>query len=62
MLLRPLLIPKGQYTEKGLYGLKNTLNFEGTERVEEGEGLVNTSQRKEKSGKTQEASTVNFGV
>ena len=32
MLLRPLLILKGQYTEKVLYGLKNTLNSEGTER------------------------------
>jgi len=34
MLLRPFLIPKGKYTEKGLYGLKNTLNFEGTKGVE----------------------------
>jgi len=62
MVLRTLLIPKGEYTEKGLYGLKNTLNSEGTEGVEKGEGLVNTSQRREKRGKTQEASTVNFGV
>jgi len=38
------------------YGLKNTLNFEGTK------GLVNTSRRRKKRGKTQEASTVNFGV
>jgi len=30
MLLRPFLIQKGQYTEKGLYGLKNTLIFERT--------------------------------
>ena len=44
MVLRTLLIPKGQ---KG---------------VEKGEGLVNTSRRREKRGKTQEASTVNFGV
>jgi len=56
MLLRPFFIPKG------LYGLKNTLNSEGTEGVEKGEGLVNTSQRRENGGKTQEASTVNFGV
>jgi len=32
MVLRTLLNPKGQYTDKGLYGLKNTLNSEGTER------------------------------
>ena len=44
MVLRTLLIPKGQ---KG---------------VEKGEGLVNTSRRREKRGKTQEASTVNFSV
>ncbi|KEH27339.1 hypothetical protein MTR_5g005645 [Medicago truncatula] len=44
MVLRTLLIPKGQ---KG---------------VEKGEELVNTSRRREKRGKTQEASTVNFGV
>jgi len=30
MLLRLFLIPKGQYTENGLYGLKGTLNSEGT--------------------------------
>ena len=34
MLLRPFLIPKRQYTVKGLYGFKNTLNSEGTEGVE----------------------------
>jgi len=39
MLLRPLLIPKGPKMD---YGLKNTLNSEGTEGVEKGEGLVNT--------------------
>ncbi|AES78099.1 hypothetical protein MTR_7g024530 [Medicago truncatula] len=44
MLLRTLLIPKGQ------------------KEVEKGEGLVNTSLRREKRGKTHEASTVNFGV
>jgi len=62
MLLRPLLIPKGQYTKKGLHGLKNTLNSEGTKGVEKGEGLVNISRRREKRGKTQETSNVNFGV
>jgi len=31
MLLRRFLILKRQYTEKGQYGLKNTLNSEGTE-------------------------------
>jgi len=31
MLLRPFLISKGQYTENRLHGLKNTLNFEGTD-------------------------------
>jgi len=51
MLLRPFLIPKGQYTEKGLHGFKNTLNSEGTEGVEKGEGLVITSRRREKRGK-----------
>ena len=51
MLLRPFLIPKRRYTEKGLYGLKDTLNSEGTERVEKGEGLVNISRRREKRGK-----------
>jgi hypothetical protein len=44
MVLKTLLIPKGQ------------------KEVEKGEGLVNTSQRREKRDKTQEASTVNFGV
>ena len=44
MVLRTILIPKGQ---KG---------------VEKGEGPVNTSRRRERRGKTQEASTVNFGV
>lgn len=44
MVLRTLLIQKGQ---KG---------------VEKGEGLVNTSRRKEKRGKTQDASIVNFDV
>jgi len=44
MVLRTLLIPKGQ---KG---------------VEKGEGLVNTSRRREKRGKAQEASTMNFGL
>jgi hypothetical protein len=44
MVLRTLLISKGQ---KG---------------VEKGEGLVNTSRMREKRGKAQEASTVNFGV
>ena len=44
MVLRTLLIPKGQ------------------KEVEKGEGLVNTSRRREKRGKTQEASTVTFGV
>ena len=44
MVLRTLLISKGQ---KG---------------VEKGEGLVNTSRRREKRGKTHEASTVNFDV
>ena len=44
MVLRTLLISKGQ------------------KEVEKGEGLVNTSRRRAKRGKTQEASTVNFGV
>jgi len=44
MVLRTLLIPKGQ---KG---------------VEKGEGLVNTSRRRKREEKTQEASAVNFGV
>jgi len=44
MVLRTLLIPKGQ---KG---------------VEKEERLVNTSQKREKRRKAQEASTVNFGV
>jgi len=34
----------------------------GLKEVEKGEGLVNTSRRREKRGKTQEASTVNFDV
>jgi len=44
MVLRTLLISKGQ------------------KRVEKGKGLVNTSRRREKRGKIQEASTVNFDV
>jgi len=44
MVLRTLLIPKGQ------------------KEVEKGEGLFNTSRRREKRGKAHEASTVNFGV
>ena len=60
--LRPFLIPKGQYAKNGLYGLKNTLNSEGTQEIEKGEGLVNISRRREERGKTNETSTVNFGV
>ena len=37
-------------------------NRKGQKRVEEEERLVNTSRRREKRRKTQEASTVNFGV
>jgi len=47
MLLRPFLILKGQYTEKGRYGLKNTLNFEGTGGVEK---RRRTCQHKSKEG------------
>ena len=47
MLLRPFLIPKGQYTEKGLHGLKISLNSEGTERVEK---RRRTRQHKSKEG------------
>ena len=35
MLLRPFLIPWGQYTEKKSYGLKNSLNSEGTKKDDE---------------------------
>jgi len=37
-------------------------NRKGQKRVEEEERLVNTSRRREKRRKAQEASTVNFGV
>jgi hypothetical protein len=47
MLLIPFLIPKGQYTEKGLYGLKNTLNSEGTKRSRK---RRRTRQHKSKKG------------
>jgi len=47
MLLRSFLIPKGQYTEKRLYGLKNTLISEGTEGVEK---RRRTRQHKSKEG------------
>jgi len=37
-------------------------NRKGQKRVEEEERLVNTSRKREKRRKAQEASTVNFGV
>jgi len=37
-------------------------NRKGQKRVEKEERLVNTSRRREKRGKAQEASTVNFGL
>ena len=61
MLLRPFLILKGQYTENDMV-LRTLLIPKGQKEQEKGEGLVNTSQRREKRGKTHEASTVNFGV
>jgi len=36
-------------------------NRKGQKRVEKEERLVNTSRRREKRGKAQEASTANFG-
>jgi len=42
--------------------LRTLLILKGQKEVEKGEGLVNTSRRREKSGKAQEASAVNFGV
>ena len=42
--------------------LRTHLIPKGQKGVEKGEGLVNTSRRREKRGKTQVASTVNFGV
>jgi len=42
--------------------LRTLLILKGQKGVKKGEGLVNTSRRREKRGKTQEASTVNFGV
>jgi len=42
--------------------LGTLLISKGQKRVEKGEGLVNTSRRREKSRKAQEASTVNFRV
>jgi len=38
------------------------LKLKGQKGVEVKEGLVNTSRRREKRGKAQEQSTVNFGV
>jgi len=48
MLLRPFLISKGQYTDKGLQGLKNTLNSEGTEK---GDGEKKDSSTQVKKGR-----------
>jgi len=63
MLLRPFLIPKGQYTDKGLYGLKNTLNSKGTKRSRKKEKDLSTQvEGGRREEKTQEGSTVNFGV
>jgi len=45
MLLRPFLIPKGQYTEKGLHGLKNKVEKRRRTRQhksKEGEERKNT--------------------
>ena len=42
------------------YGLKNTLNTEGTERSRSRRNLLKTSRREKRGKKTQEASTVNF--
>ena len=42
--------------------LRTLLIPKGHKGVEKGEGLVNTSRRREKRGKAQEASTVNFDV
>ena len=42
--------------------LRTLLIPKGHKGVEKGEGLVNTSRRREKRGKTQEALTMNFGV
>jgi len=63
MVLRTLLNPKGQYTDKGLYGLKNTLNSEGTERSRKKEKDLSTQvEGGRREGKIQETSIVNFGV
>ena len=42
--------------------LRTFLIPKGQKEQKKGEGLVDTSRRREKRGKTQEASTVNFGV
>jgi len=42
--------------------LRTLLIPKGHKGVEKGEGLVNTSRRRENKGKAQEASTVNFDV
>jgi len=62
MLLRPFLIPKDNIPTGDYIVLRTLLIPKGRKGVEKGEGLVNTSRKREKRGKTQEASTVNFGV
>ncbi|RHN58983.1 hypothetical protein MtrunA17_Chr4g0008371 [Medicago truncatula] len=62
LCFKTILNSEGTLNRKGTMVLRTLLIPNGQKRVEKGEGLVNTSRRREKRGKTQEASTVNFSV